>query len=73
MGEHTGKDKNSNLVKHANETGHKKVAAKDLTIMTTQNQQCKLLKNSRTIYIRKLNPGSNMQEMSTPLTLFTCN
>ena len=29
-GVHTGKDKTSSLVKHVNETGHKKVAAKKL-------------------------------------------
>ena len=68
--DHNNRDKNSNLLKHAQEKHHTPVWENDFKILANNYQSNIKRKISESLYIRQLKPTLNAHEKSIPLHLF---
>ena len=68
--EHGGKDKNSQMYKHAVERKHQIVEMEDIKILSTGAKHRIGRKITEALYIKNIKPSLNVQEMSVPLKLF---
>ena len=68
--QHHGTDKNSHLVKHAQETKHKRVDLKDFEIIGKGYRTDFTRKISESLLIKKLEPYLNIQKDAYKLSLF---
>ena len=68
--DHSGRDKNSHLVKHSIETGHSAVTINDFEIIgSAYRNNYQKWKVAEALYIKELKPSLNVQEKSIPLKL----
>ena len=68
--EHCGKDRNSHLYKHAQQTKHKKVNVNDFKIIGKGYRSDFTRRISESLHIKKLKPDLNIQKDSYKLSLF---
>ena len=69
-GEHSGKDKNSEIFKHSCSTKHPKAKDKNFKILATNYENRRKRKLAEAMFIRDLKPSLNIQRDSYKLILF---
>ena len=68
--QHNRTDKNSHLLKHANETGHGRVWLNDFKILGSGYTSDFKRKISESLFINELKPDLNVQKTAFKLSLF---
>ena len=68
--EHSRKDQNSHLLRHAKSSGHKNVCMDDFNVLGKNFKNYYARKVSEAIAIKQKKPRLNKQEMSVPILLF---
>ena len=70
VNDHGGKDKQSHVLKHSLETGHRRVTLDETKILNKNFRNYYKRKISEALFIKQKNPVLNIQDKSVPLKLF---
>ena len=68
--EHASKDKNSHLLRHSKDNGHKPIDMNNVKIIGSNYKNYFKRKISEALFIKQKTPSLNVQDMSIPLHLF---
>uniref|UniRef100_UPI001C078ED7 hypothetical protein n=1 Tax=Acinetobacter baumannii TaxID=470 RepID=UPI001C078ED7 len=68
--DHSERDRNSHVLKHSLETGHRTIDIGNTKILNSNYKNYFKRKVSEAIYIKQKQPSLNIQDNSVPLKLF---